>query len=777
MPFRNRKAVTLTLTAAALLAGSVGLSSASAQQAKRPFTVADDIGMTHFARAYGGASVGFSPDGKYFAVYTERGRLDQNVVEDSLSFYRSEEAKAFLGAGEGAVPPKPFWVITRTVKEAENASGEDGAIRLWRWLPDSEGVAFLAPAKDEAWQLLWADIRNKKVEPLTPETSSVRAFDMRDRAHYAYTAVENASRDKSSDQQAPAKVAAGHSFGELFFPDDPLLKRRGGKAYLWAVVAGKRLQVKSNGQPIVPQPNQGFALSPDGNSLATAVDLPVPASWEKLYPPPFPTDLSDIHAGGKVLQFVRIDLRTGLVQRLANAPISSAGGEWEDIDSGAEWSRDGQAVLLPGTYLEQGSDKPSRPCIAVVNVATGTHSCVEPLKGHTEKGVEEGFHNLRSVEFVDGKEDDVLATYVNNDSSIAKIMRYARIGDGWKAADLGKENTEAWRNGFELTIKEGLNNPPVLVAASKEASRVIWDPNPQLKSLEWSPVTIYHWKDNEGREMDGALYKPAGFKPGQRYPLVIQTHGFYGDRFMPSGTFTTAFAAEELASAGIAVLQLSERCIVGGLTPNEGPCAVSVYETAVRQLAADGLVDPEKVGVIGFSRTCFYVMEALTLKSTLRLRAASVNDGMMVDYFQFILGPGGDFNAMIGGEPFDSGLQQWLERSPSFNLDKVNAPLLIMTSNGGYYVGGLYMWGPYAGLSYLKKPADLILLNSNEHEITNPAERVVSQGTNVDWFRFWLQGYEDPDPAKAEQYKRWRGLRQLQAANEKKEASSQVSSK
>ena len=26
----------------------------------------------------------------------------------------------------------------------------------------------------------------------------------------------------------------------------------------------------------------------------------------------------------------------------------------------------------------------------------------------------------------------------------------------------------------------------------------------------------------------------------------------------------------------------------------------------------------------------------------------------------------------------------------------------------------------------------------------------------VDWFRFWLQESEDPDPAKAEQYERWR---------------------
>jgi len=36
----------------------------------------------------------------------------------------------------------------------------------------------------------------------------------------------------------------------------------------------------------------------------------------------------------------------------------------------------------------------------------------------------------------------------------------------------------------------------------------------------------------------------------------------------------------------------------------------------------------------------------------------------------------------------------------------------------------------------------------------------------VDWFRFWLQDYEDPDPAKAEQYKRWHDLKKMQSENE-----------
>jgi len=43
-----------------------------------------------------------------------------------------------------------------------------------------------------------------------------------------------------------------------------------------------------------------------------------------------------------------------------------------------------------------------------------------------------------------------------------------------------------------------------------------------------------------------------------------------------------------------------------------------------------------------------------------------------------------------------------------------------------------FMWQPYAGLFYLHKPVDLIMLNTDEHVLTNPAVRMASQGASVD---------------------------------------------
>jgi len=74
------------------------------------------------------------------------------------------------------------------------------------------------------------------------------------------------------------------------------------------------------------------------------------------------------------------------------------------------------------------------------------------------------------------------------------------------------------------------------------------------------------------------------------------------------------------------------------------------------------------------------------------------------------------------------------------------------------------MWEVYAGLRFLKRPVDLIMLNTDEHVLTNPAARMASQGGSVDWFRFWLQGYEDPSQEKAEQYRRWEKLCDMQVS-------------
>src|SRR5216684_331154 len=193
---------------------------ALAQQTKKPFTVADDIALTSISPPDDTrAEVRFSPDGNYFAVWSERGRLDLHCVEDSLRFYRREEVETFLKRSDTSQSVKPVWIVNR--------SGKHGPIiNDWRWLPDSGGVAFLeGGGYFFGKRLVLADVRRKVIEPLTSTTEAVGTFDVRDRENYVYTAFHEAEREAmqqnaQTEPQLAKTIATGHSLLELLLPDE-----------------------------------------------------------------------------------------------------------------------------------------------------------------------------------------------------------------------------------------------------------------------------------------------------------------------------------------------------------------------------------------------------------------------------------------------------------------------------------------------------------------------------------------------------------------------------
>jgi hypothetical protein len=70
----------------------------------------------------------------------------------------------------------------------------------------------------------------------------------------------------------------------------------------------------------------------------------------------------------------------------------------------------------------------------------------------------------------------------------------------------------------------------------------------------------------------------------------------------------------------------------------------------------------------------------------------------------------------------------------------------------------------YAPLRDQGKPVELQYMRSGQHNLTKPLQKLAHQEMIVDWFDFSLNDHEEPDAAKAEQYVRWRKLRDLRDA-------------
>ena len=162
----------------ALLLVPISVLCCSSAFGQRPFTAKDDVGLALFEFAGRGAPGGvvkYSPDGRYFAVVTERGRLDLNAPEDTIWVFRIEDVQRFVQHPEGGSPPTPLALV-------QVASDKDGPlIEKVRWLPDSSGIAFTALKKSlccKFHQLFVTDVRTHATKTLTPEDEDVGEFDV-----------------------------------------------------------------------------------------------------------------------------------------------------------------------------------------------------------------------------------------------------------------------------------------------------------------------------------------------------------------------------------------------------------------------------------------------------------------------------------------------------------------------------------------------------------------------------------------------------------------------
>ena len=109
-----------------------------------------------------------------------------------------------------------------------------------------------------------------------------------------------------------------------------------------------------------------------------------------------------------------------------------------------------------------------------------------------------------------------------------------------------------------------------------------------------------------------------------------------------------------------------------------------------------------------------------------------------------------------GAQPWGPSSERWRETSIDFKYDKAQTPRLIEVHGRSRVV---MLAEPYVALRTVKVPVEFYVYPDGPHNLRSPSHRLHSLSTNTDWFRFWLQGYEDPTPEKRSQYQRWRKMR------------------
>jgi dipeptidyl aminopeptidase/acylaminoacyl peptidase len=279
----------------------------------------------------------------------------------------------------------------------------------------------------------------------------------------------------------------------------------------------------------------------------------------------------------------------------------------------------------------------------------------------------------------------------------------------------------------------------------------ITDVNPQIKELAMSSGTrLVDYKSDKGDRLQAALYLPANYEPGKKYPMLVTIYekrsqgknGFVN----PSETQTPN--ARMYTSRGYVVLDPD---IVYRVN-DPGMSAVWCVIPAVKAAIATGIVDEKNVGLWGHSwggyQTAFLVTQTNVFKAA--VAGAALTD--MVSMYNSVYWNTGGANQAIfessqgrfKGNVADN-YEAYIRNSPVFHAQKVTTPLMLLHNDKDGAVDFNQGITYFNALRQLGKEVIMLEYVGENHGVSRPVNQRDYAQRMTEWFDHYLMGKPAPE--------------------------------
>ena len=273
--------------------------------------------------------------------------------------------------------------------------------------------------------------------------------------------------------------------------------------------------------------------------------------------------------------------------------------------------------------------------------------------------------------------------------------------------------------------------------------RTLTGMNAQTAGWTTSTLDVVSWKSQDGAAIEGVLHKPVEFDPSRKYPLLVVVHGG------PTGVsraipFTsTIYPVDVWVPRGVLVLEPNYR---GSAGYGEAFRSLNVRNlgvgdawdvvSGVDALVAKGIVDPARVGVMGWSQGG-YISAFLATHDAARFKAISVGAGIsdwMTYYVNTDITP--FTRQYLKATPW-SDADIYAKTSPITYIKQAKTPTLIQHGATDQRVPLPNAFELYRGLLDNNVPAKLIVyqgFGGIGHGPTKPKSHRATMEHNLEWF-------------------------------------------
>ncbi len=534
------------------------------------------------------------------------------------------------------------------------------------------------------------------------------------------------------------------------------LSDRAGTNQIWVIpVGGGEARQLTKERTAV----QRFEWSPDGRSIAfTRIDELTPDEEKRV------KEKDDARVIGERKQTHLHVVEDGTVRRLTRGPFSVFMFSWMPDGSSIVFDR------APGTGLDDlfrtdiysvsvrdGAMKPivARPGMDKSPVVSpdgkwiafgssaGIHDWlvehdihVVAASGGASRNVSKSYD--RTTDTVQWSADSKTIWFNGPWNMTTQLFRVNADGSGFANttnAD-GVVSDADVRGDRAVFVYQSLTEPPEIFVGKRQLTHH----NDAYRNRALGATRLIRWKNpKDGLEIEGLLTLPLDYQPGTRVPLLTFVHGGPASRFDQAflGYHGATYAPQVLAANGFAVLRPNPRGTGGyGLAfhrANHNDWANMPWldiEAGIDKVIADGIADPKRMGLMGWSYGGY--IAAWALGHSDRFRAMSIG-APVVDLLSFHGTTDiRDFIPNYFGQPLSFELLR--AQSPLWHLRKTNAKVLIQHGEADDRVPISQGTMLYRILDELGADVTMIAYPRSSHSPREPKLKIDVMRRNVEWF-------------------------------------------
>lgn len=274
------------------------------------------------------------------------------------------------------------------------------------------------------------------------------------------------------------------------------------------------------------------------------------------------------------------------------------------------------------------------------------------------------------------------------------------------------------------------------------------DLNPRtMEDIEIGKCKTWTFKTERGDSIYGCYYLPPSFNPDKKYPMLV----YYYGGCSPVGRYlNSSYSYETWASMGYVVYVLQPSGCSGfgqefGARHSNayGDYTADDIISGTKQFCKEHpFVDEKKIGCLGASYGGF-MTQYLQTKTDIFAAAVS-HAGISNPASYWGEGYWGySYNACAAPESYPwNNSKLYTEHAPLFNADKVHTPLLFMHGSADTNVPIGESIQMFNALKILGRETAFVIVDGENHYISNYGKRVKWHNTIMAWFQRWLQ--DDP---------------------------------